>query len=156
MPSKFHVTDDPDAELLRQLGTALADFNNADVGPAQRRVLALFVQDEDGSLLAGLNGYTAWGWLYIQWLWVAQAMRGQGLAGRMLAAAEAEAERRGCHGAWIDTFSPTALQTYRKAGYEPFGALDSFPEGRIRTFLKKPLHPPSVPVAEEISGDGHC
>jgi hypothetical protein len=39
--------------------------------------------------VAGLWGYTAWGWLYVQWLWVAETGREQGVAGRMLAAARA-------------------------------------------------------------------
>jgi hypothetical protein len=57
----------------------------------------------------------------------------------MLAAAEAEARARGCHGSYIDTFSPVALRVYQRAGYRPFGALPDFPKGRTRTFLQKPL-----------------
>ena len=134
----IEITDVPRPEDLAALGDALAEFNEADVGAAARRALAVFVRGA-GGLDAGLSGYTAWGWLYVQWLWVAEARRGEGLAGRMLAAAEAEARARGCHGAWIDTFSPVALRTYRKAGYAPFGTLAAFPEGRSRTFLQKAL-----------------
>lgn len=94
---------------------------------------------EGETIIAGLSGNTSWGWLYIQLLWVSAAARGQGLAGKMLAEAEAEAIRRGCHGAWIDTFNPVGLHTYKKAGYEPFGALEDFPKGRSRTFLQKRL-----------------
>ena len=90
-------------------------------------------------LVAGISGYTAWGWLYVQWLWVDEAQRGQGLAGRMLAAAEEEARVRGCHAAYIDTFNPVALKTYLRAGYAPFGVLENFPTGRTRTFLQKQL-----------------
>ena len=50
-----------------------------------------------------------------------------------------EARRRGCHAAYIDTFSPVALRTYLRAGYVPFGTLEDFPKGRTRTFLQKPL-----------------
>ena len=45
----------------------------------------------------------------------------------------------GCHGSYIDTFSPVALKVYQRAGYIPFGALDDFPSGRTRTFLQKRL-----------------
>jgi hypothetical protein len=55
--------------------------------------------------------------------------------------AEAEAIRRGCHSAYIDTFNPVALRTYQGAGYVPFGALENFPGERSRTFLKKRLMP---------------
>ena len=133
------VTEAPAADDLALIGGRLTAFNEADVGPADRRPLAVVVRDDAGSIVAGISGYTAWGWLYVQWLWVAEDQRGAGLAGRMLAAAEAEARTRGCHGAYIDTFSPVALKTYQRAGYVPFGALENFPEGRTRTFLQKRL-----------------
>ncbi len=133
------VTATPTAEELEIIGEGLAAFNEADVGPAHRLTIAVVVRDESGEVAAGLSGYTAWGWLYVQWLWVAEAQRGQGLAGRMLAMAEAEGRTRGCHAAYIDTFSPVALKTYERAGYVPFGALEDFPKGRTRTFLQKQL-----------------
>lgn len=136
---QFSVTESPTAEDLAVIGGRLTAFNEADVGPADRRLLAVVVRDEAGSVVAGLSGYTAWGWLYVQWLWVAEEQRGAGLAGRMLAAAETDAKARGCHGAYIDTFSPVALKTYQRAGYLPFGALEDFPPGRTRTFLQKRL-----------------
>ena len=133
------VTATPDADELEAVRAGLAAFNDADVGPAERQALAVLVHDPAGGLVAGISGYTAWGWLYVQWLWIAEGQRGQGLAGRMLAAAEAEARQRGCHGEYIDTFNPVALKAYRRAGYEPFGELPEFPRGRVRTFLQKRL-----------------
>jgi GNAT superfamily N-acetyltransferase len=132
------VTSQPDAAELAQIGDNLASFNESDVGPAGREAIAVLVHAE-GALVAGLSGYSAWGWLYVQWLWIAEMQRGQGLAGRMLAEAEAEARQRGCHGAYIDTFNPQALRAYQKAGYTVFGTLADFPPGRSRSFLSKPL-----------------
>jgi ribosomal protein S18 acetylase RimI-like enzyme len=133
------VTASPDAADLQKLGSALSAFNDADVGPSSRQPLAILIKDASGQLVAGLSGYTAWGWLYIQWLWVSETARGQKLAGKMLAAAEAEAHNRNCHSAHIDTFSPTALRVYKKAGYTIFGELPDFPVGRTRSFLSKRL-----------------
>ena len=133
------VTETPSPDDLEIIGGGLAAFNEADVGPADRKALAVVVRDSSGSIAAGISGYTAWGWLYVQWLWVAEARRGEGLASRMLAVAEEEARTRGCHAAHIDTFSPVALKTYQRVGYVPFGVLDDFPRGRVRTFLQKQL-----------------
>ncbi len=133
------VTGEPSAPELEAIGDGLARFNEADVGPADRRVLAAVARNAEGVIVGGISGYTAWGWLYVQWLWVAESQRGQGLAGSLLAIAEAEARQRGCHGAYIDTFSPIALRVYRRAGYQPFGRLEDFPKGRTRTFLQKAL-----------------
>lgn len=132
------VTETPTADELALIGDSLTAFNDSDVGPARRRLLVVTVR-ADEHIVAGLSGYTAWGWLYVQWLWVAKDQRGQGTAGQMLAAAEAEATARGCHGAYIDTFNPQALRAYEKAGYRVFGSLPDFPPGRTRSFLSKPL-----------------
>jgi len=133
------VTATPSADELAAIGDQLSRFNEDDVGPSGRLPLAVLVRDEAGALVGGISGYTAWGWLYVQWLWLAAGQRGQGLAGKMLAAAEAEARARGCHGSYIDTFNPVALKVYQRAGYLPFGELQNFPPGRTRTFLSKPL-----------------
>lgn len=136
---KIEVTATPDPDELARLGEALTAYNDADVGPSGRLPLAVFLRDAAGQVVGGISGYTAWGWLYIQWLWLAEGQRGQGAAARLLAAAEAEAGARGCQAAWIDTFNPVALRAYQKAGYTPFGALPDFPKGRSRTFLMKAL-----------------
>jgi len=139
MALSLTVTNAPSAEELATIGDSLAGFNEADVGPSGRQGIAVVMRDERHAIVAGISGYTAWGWLYVQWLWVAETQRGQGLAGAMLAAAEAEARTRACHSAYIDTFNPVALKTYQRAGYVPFGALEDFPIGRTRTFLQKRL-----------------
>ncbi len=136
MPLDLIITETPDPADLETIGKGLTGFNEHDVGPANRRALAVILRDGE-TVHGGLSGYTAWGWLYVQWLWLAEGQRGQGYAAQMLALAETEARIRGCHGAYIDTFNPTALRVYRQAGYEVFGELPDFPEGRTRSFLAK-------------------
>ena len=51
--------------------------------------------------------------------------------------AEAEAVRRGCKQAYLDTFDFQALDFYKNLGYQVFGTLDDFPEGHTRYFLQK-------------------
>ncbi|MHA7885690.1 GNAT family N-acetyltransferase [Nitratireductor rhodophyticola] len=141
MSVTIEITDTPDEAALARVETELAAFNDADVGPSEKATLAILVRDERGAVVAGISGYTAWGWLYVQKLWVDESLRGQGMAGRMLTAAEEEAERRGCHGAYIDTFNPGAEKAYTRQGYKEFGRMDDFPKGRSRIFLQKRLGP---------------
>ncbi|MER8424751.1 GNAT family N-acetyltransferase [Mesorhizobium sp. M1403] len=135
----LETTANPLPQELAFLGERLTAFNDSDVGASGKKTLAVFVRDEHGAIVAGISGYTAWGWLYVQWLWVDEKLRGQRMAGRMLEAAEREAMARGCHGAWIDTFNPKAAKAYERQGYRPFGALADFPIGRSRIFLQKKL-----------------
>lgn len=127
-------------EEIAVIGDGLTGFNTADVGASAREALSVLIR-EDGGVTGGLYGYIAWGWLYIQWLFVPENLRGQGLAGKLLAAAETEAIRRGCQAAWIDTFNAKALQAYKRQGYAVFGALEGFPANQERTrwFLQKRL-----------------
>ncbi|TPI16241.1 GNAT family N-acetyltransferase [Mesorhizobium sp. B4-1-3] len=139
MKTSLEITAEPLPQALAFLSGNLTAFNDADVGASGRKPLAVFVRDETGAIVAGISGYTAWGWLYVQWLWVDEKLRGKGVAADMLDAAEGEAVARGCHGAWIDTFSPTAEKVYERQGYKPFGELPDFPIGRRRIFLQKKL-----------------
>ncbi|WDR06254.1 GNAT family N-acetyltransferase [Devosia rhodophyticola] len=139
MAVRLETVEYPDPVARATIGTGLGQFNEADVGPADRRGLAVFVRDEHDAVVGGLSGFTAWGWLYVQWLWLDELWRGKRLAAKMLAMAEAEAQKRGCHGAHIDTFNPLALKAYQRAGYVIFGQLDDFPKGRTRYFLQRRL-----------------
>ncbi len=137
MPPVIEFTETPDSALAACVTAGLVTANRTMVGPSGRRAIGVFARDP--GLSGGLVGYTAWGWLYVEQLWVAEAARGQGLAARLLGAAEAEARGRGCHGAWIDTFSPVARRVYERAGYTVFGTLPDFPAGHTRWFLRKCL-----------------
>ncbi|MBB3354465.1 GNAT family N-acetyltransferase [Rhizobium lentis] len=136
---EFELTASPSAVELAAITDALSAFNNSDVGPSDRQPLAVLIRDTDGKVTGGLSGFTAWGWLFIQLLYIPDTLRGTGIAGKILAKAEDEAKARGCRGAWIDTFNPQALRAYLRQGYEVFGELENFPEGRTRSFLRKKL-----------------
>jgi GNAT superfamily N-acetyltransferase len=135
----LHLTSEPSPEELAVIAEGLTAFNEGEVGASDRLPLAVLIRDEGGQAIGGLSGYTSWGWLFTQLLFIPETLRGQGTAARLLDQAEGEARRRGCHGAWIDTFNPVALAAYKRQGYEPFGELPGFVHGRTRTFLKKAL-----------------
>jgi GNAT superfamily N-acetyltransferase len=137
--TQLDVTASPSPEELAVIGEGLTAFNDADVGPSERKPLAVLIRDMEDKVIGGLSGYTAWGWLFTQWLFVPETLRGEGMAGKLLSQAEEEARARGCYGAWIDTFSPLARKAYMRQGYEVFGELPEFPKGRTRTFLRKAL-----------------
>jgi len=141
MTTQLDVTDSPSESDILAISEGLTAFNAADVGPSARRALAVLIRDESGATVGGISGYTAWGWLFTAWLFVPEALRGQGMAGKLLDTAEAEASARGCFGAWIDTFNPQALKAYQRQGYAIFGELPDFPAGRSRFFLRKTLSP---------------
>lgn len=92
-----------------------------------------------GRYLGGLVGRTYWGWLHIETVWVEEKFRGLGYGEKIVLEAEFEAGRRGCHGAFLDTFDFQAKPFYEKLGYSIFGQLNDFPAGHSRYYMKKRL-----------------
>jgi|SoiMethySBSTD1v2_1073268.scaffolds.fasta_scaffold02674_11 GNAT superfamily N-acetyltransferase len=107
-------------------------------GP-ERHPLSVALRDADGSLIGGLIGETFWGWLAVKMLWVAKHRRGTGHGAALMARAEEEALKRGCHGVHLTTLGFQAKHFYEKLGYSLFGSLPDFPPGHTRYYLAKTL-----------------
>jgi GNAT superfamily N-acetyltransferase len=115
----------------------IRDADPPDVGPRDYAPLALGLRDAAGALFGGAYGATMWGWLMLEGLWVAAELRGRGHGGRLLAAAEAVARTRGCHGVWLGTFDFQARSFYEQHGYRVVGQLLEFPAGHSHFQLAK-------------------
>jgi GNAT superfamily N-acetyltransferase len=132
------VEDKPAPPARNRLGRELGKHNRPFLrNPAWRR-LGVFVRDRDGDIAAGLAGNTYGGWLFVEDLWVRADLRGRGIGRELLGLAEQRAKERGCHAAWLDTFSFQAPWFYPKFGYREFGRLD-YPPGQHRIFFQKQL-----------------
>ena len=121
----LEVEDQPTDADVEALPHRLEIFNER-VWPGHQpwQPLGVFVRDEPhGNLVAGLAGETYAGWLFVGYLWVSEDLRGQGVGRELIATAENRALERGCHSAWLDTFSFQAPGFYRTLGYEVFGEL---------------------------------
>ncbi len=89
------TTGDEDG-LAAELSDRINEFNVEVTGFDDGRWLRAAQRGPDGSLEAGLSGWTWGGCGYIEYLWVRDDLRGTGIGSRLLAAAETEARARGC------------------------------------------------------------
>jgi len=133
------LTDTPTAADLDRIEEGLTRFNEERWAPVDWRRLAVLVRDADGQVIGGLNGNTMWGWLFVEHLWLPEGLRGQDLGTQLMQIAEAEARRRGCRHALLDTFSFQAQGFYEKLGYRVFARLDDYPGTNTRSYLVKDL-----------------
>ena len=138
MDFKITLSDVADDALRRAIAAPLVAYNEAQAGPSGHRPLVLTVADATGAVIGGLWGATGYGWLYTQLLLVPESLRGQGVGSRLMREAEAEAARRGCLNAWVDT-QFGAREFYERLGYALFGQLANYPPGISRNFLRKSL-----------------
>jgi len=107
------------------------------------RPLNIFLRTGEQKVVGGLIGVTYWGWLYVDRFWLDEGLRQRGYGTQIMAAAEAEALRRGCRHAHLDTLSFQALGFYQRQGYTVWGMLEDLPPGHRRYFLKKDLASPA-------------
>jgi GNAT superfamily N-acetyltransferase len=133
------VDDAPSEADVRFIEEQLINYNIATTGYKDFRPLAVVVHDADGTIRAGLTGYTWGGALKIEYLWVHEELRGQGYGSRMMLAAEQEAIRRGCLLAVLDTHSFQAPRFYPKLGYVQCGLVEDSPVGHTDTIYRKTL-----------------
>lgn len=102
----------------------------------------------DGRIAAAGRGVTNMGLVEIRGLWVDPPLRGCGVGRRLLAAIEAEAVRRGCARAALDSYDWQAPGFYERLGYRRFGTL-AYPGGAERHYFQKDLR-----EARGRDGDG--
>ncbi len=135
----FTCLDSNDAPDSARIGDQLAGEIAKRFGPRDEIPLSVFARDPDGGLMGGLNGSTHWGWLYIRHFWVAEKCRARGLGREILAIAEDAARSRACVGVYLDTFNPESAAYYERCGFLRVGAIENFPPGHARVFLRKAL-----------------
>src|ERR1700733_9515526 len=88
---RFDIEDAPSDAGVEVLPNGLEAFNESRwPGHQQWRPLAVFARD-GGGIAAGLAGETYSGWLFIRYLWVSEARRGQGIGRKLMGGAEARA-----------------------------------------------------------------
>lgn len=143
--TRMTMTDDPSRDDRDFLDERIYDYNVATTGITDGRLLFLSFRDAQGSIIAGLSGWTWGGCMEIEYLWVREDRRSEGLGTRLLAAAEAEGVARGCTQAVLDTHSFQAPEFYKRHGYEIYGAVDDYPRGFSHIHLRKRLPRESAP-----------
>ncbi|HET9821600.1 MAG TPA: GNAT family N-acetyltransferase [Burkholderiaceae bacterium] len=142
---RIATTDAPSTAALDAVDAGLCRHNDDEPALAHVRRLCVFATADDGRVVGGAVG-RSWGeCCELQQLWVSEALRGQGLARRLVGDFEREARRRGCRLAYLDTFSFQAPALYEKLGYRAVLVTRGFTGGIEKYTLHKQLLPGDGP-----------
>jgi ribosomal protein S18 acetylase RimI-like enzyme len=142
---KITMTDNPSADLKVALRHAAVEplirFNEDQTGRHGDRVPLVVTATDSGTdeILGALVGEIRFAYLHIGVLYIAGSLRRAGIGRRLMKEAEKEAARRGCVGAWVDSYSFQAPGFYQRLGYTVFGEIADYPPGHRRVFLMKTL-----------------
>ncbi|MBM7405800.1 MULTISPECIES: GNAT family N-acetyltransferase [Sphingomonas] len=139
MTFRLHIPEQPSPEDREAVLAPLRAYNEQMAGPAKAEPVAILLHDEEGNSVGGLWGRSGYDWLFVEYLAVPEAWRGQGTGSALIAEAERIARARGCCGLWLDTFAFQARGFYEKLGFRVFGTLEDHPRGSRRFFLSKRL-----------------
>jgi len=124
----------------QELFVGLRRYNHQFLPPQEIGHFGVYCRDEQGSMLGGLNASIKGQWLCLDYLWVDESVRGQGVGGRLIQQAEEYAIEQGCQCSLVDTFSFQAPNFYLKLHYQLVMTLDDFPKtGMQRHYLRKTL-----------------
>ncbi|MGY8769167.1 MAG: GNAT family N-acetyltransferase [Pirellulales bacterium] len=140
MNYEITFNEDSSADDLQALQDSYQAFTEAQIGKDDRREIAFFIKDGQGSVLGGVKGsYGNLGWLWVDVLWVSEELRGKGYGAKLMTQIEEEAKKNGCTNVYLNSFSFQAAEFYKKIGYRVYGELKDFPVGHSVCSLTKTL-----------------
>ena len=131
--------ENTESQKAQKIGDLIRSYNRSKREAAESEPLNLYVEDDSGQLMAGLVAETFGNWLEIEYLFVKEDLRGQGIGSQLLQQAESEAKKRNCRFAFVNTYQFQAPAFYQKYGYKEVFVLKDYPYSGQRHYYQKDL-----------------
>ena len=131
--------ENTESRKAQEIGGLIRSYNRSKREAAESEPLNIYVEDDSGELMAGLVGETFGNWLEIEYLFVKEDIRGQGIGSQLLQQAESEAKKRNCRFAFVNTYQFQAPAFYQKYGYKEVFTLKDYPYTGQRHYYQKDL-----------------
>ena len=88
--------ENTESKRTQELANLIRAYNRANREPSKSEPLNIYLEDEEGNLVAGMVAETFGNWLEIEYLYVSEDLRRQGIGSKILKMAENESRNRGC------------------------------------------------------------
>ena len=131
--------ENTESQKVQEIGDLISSYNRSNREAAESEPLNIYVEDDSGELMAGLVAETFGNWLEIEYLFVKEEFRGQGIGSKLLQQAESEAKKRNCRYVFVNTYHFQAPNFYQKQGYKEVFTLTDYPYTGQRHYYQKDL-----------------
>ncbi|WP_080980078.1 GNAT family N-acetyltransferase [Streptococcus pseudopneumoniae] len=131
--------ENTESQKAQEIGNLIRSYNRSKREAAESEPLNLYIEDEHGQLQAGLVAETFGNWLEIEYLFVKEELRGQGIGSQLLQQVESEAKKRNCRYVFVNTYQFQAPAFYQKHGYQEVFTLKDYPCTGQRHYYQKDL-----------------
>lgn len=131
--------ENTESQKSQIIGDLIRSYNRSKREAAESEPLNIYVEDDSGELMAGLVAETFGNWLEIEYLFVKEDIRGQGIGSQLLQQAESEAKKRNCCFAFVNTYQFQAPAFYQRHGYKEVFTLKDYPYTGQRHYYQKDL-----------------
>lgn len=130
--------ENPNPDTVSTIRSGLVEFNRSSLENVNETDFALVIQEADKPIMGGMTGTLFKSGLYIRFLWVSEALRGQGFGQALMQTIEREAKQRGIKNLFVDTYSFQAPAFYQAAGFIEVGRFSDYIEpGVDKIFYQK-------------------
>ncbi len=127
-----------DESVITAISDGLTEYNRSTRPDPDAAPLILSIEN-DGEVIAGALGRSAYSWMRVDVLWVKESLRGEGYGEALMQRIEDISRARGCRAIHLDTHDFQAPGFYLKLGYQVFAELPDYPEGEKHYYMKKSL-----------------
>jgi uncharacterized protein YjlB/GNAT superfamily N-acetyltransferase len=130
--------DNPSSADIQVLGDGLMAYAAKQKGFGRPLdFFTFFIRDKDNAIVGGCRGNTLYGCLYIDYLWVSELLRHQGLGTKLVHAALQYGKEKGCTFAAVNTMDWEALEFYQRLGFRIEFERHGFQKDSVFYFLRK-------------------
>lgn len=136
----WSIEIDAIASDLTIISNGVFTFGRSQAFDSDSQPIACFLREAD-IVIAGATGRTEYRRLFVNYLWVQETVRGQGLGTEALRRIEVAAAERGCQDALIETLDDGNAALYQALGYRSVATIPRYVGRFTRHIMVKLLAP---------------
>ncbi len=127
----FHFINSPSKADIEFIYDKLHEFNTKYFDTIKESEFCIFAKGVNGEHIAGLYGKIIFSVININYLWVSELYRYQGLGKALIQKVEIEAKNNGADKLFVETYTFQAVEFYLKLGFKEVGRYIDYPKSGI-------------------------